>query len=799
MPSLDTIITRYISEGFPRTLNEFRQLADASQTAEQRLDRFSTNMLGFGAAGAGAMAVVGGASLKAYGQIQMAEIAFSKSLGGIDKARSKIEELRVLDRQSPFSFQETVKSSARLQAVGFKAEELVGTLRDIGDVTGGTMGTTDDFMGIGRAIGQMRSKGKVSMEEINQLADRNVPALQILQKQLKLTDDQLAQLMAGDMTIKADEAIPALLKGFRELYGGSMLEASKTFPGQVSNLQSAVEQLGAAIGEVAANSNAVGPTIENLTQLTDSTREFIKENPGLVKMALALGGVTVAATLLAGVGLKVRGIWREVFGIIDGGIKGKKALAAATMLDNVAERKKIVTAGLEGRAIGGVTDAALAGAGAKTKLAGATATAAVASQKLARIDNARLVASKELSRAMVSLNKAKPGSDAATAALQRVDAARKARAALGVASAEARAAITAAEVAAAGVKPVGLLGRITGRAGAIGGAVQGVAGRNLFQLPAARYTGPSFVPSTAKAFRIPKGMMGAGQFMSSSSWNAAKASAALNGAGAPAANATLLSRLGLAGKSISIGGGALAGAGGILGGMQAYDDYQKIGMSQGKAVATGIGIGLGETLISLFVPGGAIAVGIAEAAKWVIDENVNKPMEREATQNLGTRQSENDARNFSKMTHKERSDRRLEESRALNEEAETWENQIGTWTPKTDEWAAKGIRAEAENKRLQALSEMRRQRRQSREDQEAFDTGMRRNPQTGQMEMTKEYSDRLNAIPRSKYEPNPELGTVTNQRNGETKVTFRIPERDSDRSYQKLRQANLTASPNYAS
>jgi tape measure domain-containing protein len=364
---VDTIITRFVQQGVGGLRADLLSVARDAGTTEGALDRLSRRgdrVLGFGTAAAAGLGLAASASLKASGEIAMAEIGFSKALGSMEAARAQIEELKEFDRASPFSFTESVKGAQRLLAVGFAGDKLKETLTDIGDAAAGTGGSTDDFMGIGRAIGQMRNKGKVSMEEINQLADRNIPALQILQKQLKLTDDEMSKLMAGDMTISADKAIPAILKGFHELYGGSMAEAAKTFPGQVSNLQSAVTQLGAAIGDVISEDS--GNMLARLTGMADATAEWVKANPELARMGINIAAIATAGALAYGTWLKLSTAWNIAK-------LAKRGLEAATKADTVAETAKAVVAGTESKAITGVGTAATHTAGKLGVLARARA------------------------------------------------------------------------------------------------------------------------------------------------------------------------------------------------------------------------------------------------------------------------------------------------------------------------------------------------------------------------------------------------------------------------------------------
>lgn len=85
----------------------------------------------------------------------------------------------------------------------------------------------------------MKAKGRVQGDEILQLTEAGIPATKILQEQLGLTADQVANI--GNQGIAADKAISALLTGMDKRFGGMMQAQSKTALGLISTIKDTFE------------------------------------------------------------------------------------------------------------------------------------------------------------------------------------------------------------------------------------------------------------------------------------------------------------------------------------------------------------------------------------------------------------------------------------------------------------------------------------------------------------------------------------------------------------------------------
>jgi tape measure domain-containing protein len=237
--------------------------------------------LGMGVAGAAAV----GMGIKFDAGMQQSEVAFTNLLGSGEEATAMLDDLYKLAAKTPFEFPELTKASQMMLGFGMASKDVLPTMTTIGDAVAGVGGGSEEISRLTRALGQMQAKGKVSSEELMQMAESGVPALKILQDQLGLTGTQLdKKLKAG--AISADAGISALTAGMQKRYGGMAEAQSKTFSGMISSLKDNANQiLGAVMMPLfEVISNKVLPAVNKVAS-------------GISKWAKS-GGVTTALNAL---------------------------------------------------------------------------------------------------------------------------------------------------------------------------------------------------------------------------------------------------------------------------------------------------------------------------------------------------------------------------------------------------------------------------------------------------------------------------------------------------------------------
>jgi len=366
MPSLGRLLERLTVAVDGDTSDADRKLRDF--TDESRGGQWVRRLGGLAAkagialaAGAAAgTAALGAIGLKAAASSEQASIAFTSILGDAGKAKAFLADLNRFAAETPFDMPGLRDAASRLLAVGVQTESVIPLMRTLGDATS-AMGTGAE--GIGRAVTaltQMQVKGKVTGEEMLQLAEAGVPAwdalatvlgVSVAEAQEKVTK---GQVKVADL-FKAIEtsAGPALgrVKGmmdaqsqsltglwstlkdtFEQGVGAMMGPAVQAIKGLLPEVTTTLEQGLAAIGPqmttlatglvrivadvLPAIAPLIGTAAEVIGTLFSSLAPAIAAAaPGIAALAQAIGGVLVQAFRILGPFLKPLG---EVLGTLAG-------------------------------------------------------------------------------------------------------------------------------------------------------------------------------------------------------------------------------------------------------------------------------------------------------------------------------------------------------------------------------------------------------------------------------------------------------------------------------------------------
>ncbi len=159
-------------------------------------------------------------------------VAMTHFLHGSQAANRELKQLFNIAATTPFEFGQVTDAAKRFLAFGFTVNQTNKYLRTLADTASGVGGGADTINRLVLALGQMQAKGFVMGNELRQMEELGIPALEILQQKLGLTDDQLTRI--GSNGIKASIAIPALMAGLDEKFGGLSEKQAKTLQGRLS-------------------------------------------------------------------------------------------------------------------------------------------------------------------------------------------------------------------------------------------------------------------------------------------------------------------------------------------------------------------------------------------------------------------------------------------------------------------------------------------------------------------------------------------------------------------------------------
>lgn len=167
--------------------------------------------------------------------LEQARIGMTSMIGSAAKANEHIKELQNFAKTTPFEFGELVTASQKMQGVGIAAQKVIPILRDVGNALAAS-GRIDELPFAIKALGDIQAKGKLAGQEIIQLANAGIPAIQMLSKHLNKTSAEILK-MSEDGQISAEILFTALHKMSEERFGDAMEKQSKTFLGAMSNIK----------------------------------------------------------------------------------------------------------------------------------------------------------------------------------------------------------------------------------------------------------------------------------------------------------------------------------------------------------------------------------------------------------------------------------------------------------------------------------------------------------------------------------------------------------------------------------
>lgn len=221
-----------ISSGAQAATGSFRNLRGELSLISPMLGRLST----FG--GGGAMA--GAFFLAAKEGVAYAEVldklskSFAVFTGSEQAAAAHLKELHEFAARTPFEFEEIAEASQKFQNMGIAAKDVVPLLTAVGNAVARAGGGSAQIERVSKALSDVMARGKVSAQEMNQLANNLVDGWGVLEKALGKSRGELMEMAEqGDITAAQ------FVKAFREAHegGDAMQRQMQTLSGAWSTLK----------------------------------------------------------------------------------------------------------------------------------------------------------------------------------------------------------------------------------------------------------------------------------------------------------------------------------------------------------------------------------------------------------------------------------------------------------------------------------------------------------------------------------------------------------------------------------
>ena len=230
------------------------------------------------------IAAFGAAAVKSAADMEQLETSFVSLTGGAEQAAMMMKQLNEFTAQTPFQIEAVANAARQLIASGTEVGDVNQQLKFLGDIAATSGNSIEEIAAI---FAKVNAKGKVELENLNQLAERGIPIFNALADATGLPADELG---AGAVSVQQFNDV---LKGFAEQGGfaaGAMERMSETASGRFSTAMDNMKLALASVGE------KILPFVnKGLEQFTRLMQGFAQLSPTTLKLAGAIAAV--AATI----------------------------------------------------------------------------------------------------------------------------------------------------------------------------------------------------------------------------------------------------------------------------------------------------------------------------------------------------------------------------------------------------------------------------------------------------------------------------------------------------------------------
>jgi len=225
------------------------------------------------------LAAFGAAAVKSAADLEALETSFVSLTGSARGAADMMNQLNEFTANTPFQIEAVATAARQLIASGTEISQVNEQLQFLGDIAA-TSGTTIDE--IAAIFAKVNAKGKVELENLNQLAERGIPIFKALADATGLPADSLG---AGAVSV---EQFNTVLKSFAEEGGfaaGAMERLSQTTAGLFSTTLDNVKLAAASFGELFLP--AVNQVLEKVIALSKSFTKLSPETKRVIAIVAA--------------------------------------------------------------------------------------------------------------------------------------------------------------------------------------------------------------------------------------------------------------------------------------------------------------------------------------------------------------------------------------------------------------------------------------------------------------------------------------------------------------------------------
>lgn len=250
---------------------------------------------------AGGILNMGIASVQAAAQMRQYEIAFQTMLKSAEAGTQMLRDLQQFAAETPFDVPGVVSAGQQLMAFGFKAEEIIPMLTNLGDAASGLGLGTEGVSRLAYALGQMQTSGKLNAQDMMQLTSAGISAWDMLAQAAGKTVAEMKDLCSKG-AIDSKAAVQTIVAGMNDQFGGMMAKTSDEVSGLLANIEETAGNTSAAVGKYLTEAFNIKGILKDVS---DRLGEFQQKMQTATEQGKSLGDVIkecVPATVIGVIG-----------------------------------------------------------------------------------------------------------------------------------------------------------------------------------------------------------------------------------------------------------------------------------------------------------------------------------------------------------------------------------------------------------------------------------------------------------------------------------------------------------------
>lgn len=177
--------------------------------------------------------------IQQFDQYKQAQLAFSKQLGSDAAAQKFMNQIDAFNLQTPFNSTQIIGSAKQMLNMGWDVGDVLPDLGTIGDWAAATGTYEEGIYSVIRALGQMRLKGRVYAEELQQMNEAGVAAQKYIADYLGVSEGQMLKMVEAGQ-IGVDQALTGIITGMKEFDGIANEFANETVGGMLGQIGDAL-------------------------------------------------------------------------------------------------------------------------------------------------------------------------------------------------------------------------------------------------------------------------------------------------------------------------------------------------------------------------------------------------------------------------------------------------------------------------------------------------------------------------------------------------------------------------------